>query len=288
MHILTAVLVYDSALTVTSAPISVNIDVILPGSNDLLQQTESFDFDSTPDGTLISPWLDKTPYHNNWVHYVTDPVVDGTITAGGHKTLRFSGTGTCGLKSINKFIPNGLTGMELMVIFRAAVDPPPTRNAVITYQTTPNEAGGTVATHADQGANPAVAGCGGAGPFYLETFCVDNTLGAVANCGPFLNLGTPATNTASEFVCYNLSAESGGPFDAFINSEHFFTSPTGFPFISQGTEIFYTVGWGLNSNGSADYFAGNIAAVYLWKRALTSDERDKARIYIAQKWGVPF
>jgi hypothetical protein len=192
------------------------------------------------------------------------------------------------MTSLSKFIPLGLTGMELMVIFKADADPAPLRNPVITYQETFNKGGGTASSWADQGANAAVAACGGPGPFYLETFCIDNTAASQANCGPFVNLGTPATNTATHFVCYNLSVKSGGPYDAFLDTEHFFTRPGGYPFLLQGTENLYTLGYGLSSDGSAAYFAGNIAAVYLWGRVLTLAERAQMRVYLTAIWGITF
>ena len=287
-HTLTATLTYDGILTVTSAPVHVTLDVILPGANDLLQQTESFDFDSTADNSEISVWLDKTPHINNWVSSPgTRPHVDGTRLLGGHKTVRFNGGSSAGgiFTSLGKFIPNGLTGMELIVIYKADADPPVNRNPVITYQETANIAG-LVSTWADQPASGAASGCG---TIFSETFCTNSpAIFGWDGCGWNPNIGLPSTNTATAFVCYNLSVESGLSYDAWMNSEHFYTKPGGKPFLTQGIESLYTCGWGLASNGGSDYFAGNIAAVYLWSRSLTPTERAQMRVYVNAKWGITF
>ena len=276
-YTLEAVLTYDGALHVTSAPVDVTVEVVLPALSDLIQWTESQDLDAQPDGTLLNTWLDKSGQNNHWTTSPgQQPVLDGVRTLNGHKTIRFNGSsGTIFVAS--KFIPNygSPAGMELMVIFKN--DSEAGVSGVINYQLKTNEAG-IVAVGSMYPANFCSND-------WMETFCVNpppNSFGW-HGCSWFCDIGNPGVNATTNWGCYNVNTDiAPGNLSCTWNKINFHTE-SGLPMLTNGEETFYTCGWSPNSDGSAQFITGNIAGVYLWKRKLTSAERAKALFYI-QNW----
>jgi len=244
----------------------------------MLQFCESSDFDGASDDSQIVQWLDHSGHNNHWNQSETNSAkVDGTTLFNGHKTVRvgFDNNAFDCPAFMNGL---GLSAAELMVVFQADEDPPATGKAsLITYQKNINILGTTIVAY-----QPAITdqGCGAGHTFY-EDFCLD---ASAANCGYFCSIGSPTTLT-NQPVCYNLSA-SAAAYKAWLNVEQFHSDALTLDFETGASE--YQLGGGFDSNGTSTTFVGVIAAVYLWGRVLTDDERSRMRAYITAKWGISF
>lgn len=237
----------------------------LPQLANLILQLESTDFDGTANGTSIASWNDKSGHGQNFnltgvalLGNPTAPTVDGGVLANGHKTVRFAGANAIGAAA---FSFAGVNGVEMMVVYRNDADPGV--NGRMFELMRPNNATEELQPFSD-------------GNFYECFGRTDRP-----------SLGNPATSSAGAFCCYDVSSRSdNSSYDAWLNSEHFFTSAV-YTFSNNQGANQTTLGcaW----TGAANNFGlGNIAAVYAWNVSLSAAERTQARAYITALWGVAF
>lgn len=301
-HVLTAVLTYDAMLTSVSSPVTVTTSLVLPGQSDLLQWLESSQFDSTPDGTSVYSWTDLSGNGNHMTHVVGPggisgndlaPVVDTASSAGGHPTLRFTSGATYRSLTCPLFIPaSGLPGLEIIVVYKNNVDPVPTgQGPVFGYTRTYNIfVGSPFFSWASEVPNQPVGSIfNGIGtPTHFEEPFANGTNHTLTTGN--LSLGYVANPTS--FTAYGLSADAGGgSYKAWMNANNFFSvGAGGYTFVSRGAESQYTLGGAalLGFGAAFSYTECNIAAVFLWGRQLTADERSKAWFYIQNKYGITF
>ena len=243
-------------------------DNTLPTGN-LIMAIESSDFDALANGTALDNWNDISGNNRNWAWWLGKPTVDGTRTTGGHKTVRFAGAQAF---TIDKFFAtSGYTGMEQIVIAKRDNDVPSTGAVAAGMITTMRETVNDYMSH-----HPWTDG-----NFY-EGFGVPLRV----------NQGNPTTNLASAFFCYDVAvAGTNDLYDAWINSENFCHLTGGYVFGSLGNEgtarPYYAIGnaW---TPSPGYYFVGNIAAIYIYSKRLSTEERAQIRRYITAKWGITF
>jgi len=274
-------------------------------TEDLIQWLESSDFDGSGDGTDIHQWTDKTGLLHHMTHGVGNaggisgsdisPTVDQTRKLNGHATVRFGGNQVL-VSSAGLFIPpSGLTGLEIIVIYKLDANPPPAgQGSVFSYQRTANIFIFSpffiwVSNSPNQPVGSIFAGVGTTG-HWMEPFAngTDQTL-MTGN----LDLGVSPIDPSAGFAAYNLAAAAdGSSFKAWMNSNNFASFGMGqYTFRSRGTlETTYTLGGAINYGlgGSFNYTHCNIAGLYLWSRRLTNDERAQVRRYLANLWGIAF
>lgn len=241
-------------------------------SSGLIHWIESTDFDGQGNGSAISSWKDKTPYGNNWTNLGC--TVDTSTTANGHATVRFDGSSFAMTQP--PFLPaaaTAFTGMEVFCCYKRDADPPVagvTQGAAFMF----NHGQLTFPAH-----QPWLDG-----HFYECFGRADRP-----------DIGDPATSTATTFIVYNVSvAANGTSYNAWINTENFFTASSGYTFITAGFDIqgrsgytqVYTLGRSDFYGSTTYYLAGNIAGLYLYNRQLTTSERNQVRTYIKNVFGA--
>ncbi len=228
----------------------------------LIHYISSVDFDGTGNGTSVSAWNDRTAGAHNWSAPGTAPVVDGTITAGGHKTVRFNST-AANLRTA-KFFTAGYSGLEIMAVFRLAADPPSADSSrVFLFTDVSGE-------HSEQP--------------YSDTAWYEN-FGTTLR-----GAWDAATNAATSFVCYDIAVKSDASlYDGWMNDDHFIHGESGlyggvssFAYAYSGSETYYFLG-----DPDATYsIVGNIAAILIWNRYLGDSERTYMRNYMNTNYGT--
>ncbi len=225
-----------------------------PVSSGLLHYIESDDFDGVSNGTSVTAWNDKSGNSHNWSSPgVPRPTVDGSITAGGHKTVAF---GAAARLSITKWFSTGYSGLEVMAVFKLSADPPAgsSRMFVFNYSTDPSEqpySDGNFYEHFGRTTRPSS--------------------------------GNPTTNAASAFVCYDIASKADGTaYDLWLNADNFSHLTTGYTYQYTSSESSYFLGDGYASS----FGNGNLAAIYIWDHYLSTPDRTTMRTYINTKWGT--
>ncbi len=253
----TFTLMVSNATTTCSKEFSIisstNVTIVTGG---LIHGLESDTFDTITNNAPVTFWGDMSGVGgaNNWTAPGTAPTVDGIITAGGHKTVKF-GSAAAILRA-SKFLTNGYSGLEIMAVFKLSADPPAgsSRMFVFNYSTDPSEQ-----PYSD-------------GNFY-ERF------GRTTRPSS----GNPTTNAASAFVCYDIASKADGTaYDLWLNADNFSHLTTGYTYQYTSSETYYFLG-----DGYANSFAnGNLAAIYIWDHYLSDPDRTQMRTYINGKWGT--
>jgi len=248
-----------------------SVPVSIPVLGDVLLINESTDFDGSANGAAIATWFDKSGYGHHWTS--TACTVDKTRTANGHATVRFDGATTF-MQQPFFFAAGGYTGLEMMVVAKKDVNPPAGGNegALVEFNHPVN-----FPSH-----HPYTDGT-----FYCGFARTDRPA-----------LAIPTTNISTAFRILNLSANSSNTlYNAWLDSENFFTAAGGYTFQQQGLEISqgattggpnYSLGRGWRYDLANTFLTvlGNIAAVYCWKKQLSTAERAAMRTYINGLFGT--
>jgi len=247
----------------------------LPQLSNLLGYWESSDFDGSSNNTSVTAWVDKngggstTQWNQRSSNF--GPLVDTGTKLNGHNTLKFQAAGSptaqLGMKSGGTFIPaSGITGAELWMIFKNINDPPPASpgtNPLFMFNSSDTQENEQPYTD---------------GHFYDGTFRTGRN-----------NQGAPGVNTASSFVLYRLSANSGGTsLKAYINDTNFYTNVS-YTFQSRGTESSYSLGWNdpvITGSSPGPYGSMNIAGLYMWKVQFAAGDVTQGNSYMNAKWGL--
>ncbi len=237
-----------------------------PVLSGLILRNESSDFDAVANSTPVTQWLDRSGGNHNW-SATNPPVVDRAITANGHATVKFISGTPAVLQQSSYFGPTGFLGLEVMAVYRHAVDPPVGSDV------------GPVFMFNRQDANVSHQ------PFSDDHFY--ENFGETVR----MDLGVSGVNTSASFICYNLSVKADGTlYDAYLNSVNFFHAVAGYTFNQQGAND-VVAGYFLGASSaipSGALFTGNVAALYVWNRTLTTTERTAMRAYITRIYGVTF
>lgn len=242
---------------------------VTPG---LLLRNESYDFDGSSGGTGILNWNDHSGGNHFWTAETTNPTVDQTIKANGHATVKFVAGSSNSYSQTDFFASSGYSGLEMMIVYRHAADPP----------NDPDGAGGAITFN--QNNNDSSHQPYADGNFY-ENFALSARR----------NIGNPTTSVSSAFVCYNIAAAAdGSAYDAWINSEHLYTSSS-YTFNQKGiidqngsANAGYRMGRAISVGFKSYFFKGNIACCYVWNRRLSSGERTSMQAYITSVYGISF
>lgn len=230
----------------------------------LFLKLESSQFDGQTNGSNITTWNDGSGNGHNF--NLTGaalngnpgvPTVDAVTTLNGHNTVRFNNNSIIG---INGFNFAASPGVEMICVYKT--DEPVVGNGVFFDLMRISNAVNTATPFTDNN-------------FYESFGRTDRP-----------NIGQPVTSMAN-FVCYDVSSKSdNSAYNAWINTENFFTSGA-YTFSNLQQASFSTLGGGFT--GVTNLFgSGNIAAVYAWNTALSASDRLLARAYVKQTWGSGF
>jgi hypothetical protein len=231
-----------------------------------IQVLESKDFDASGDGTHIPLWHDQSANSYNvsgWTTWTNFPRVDQTIKANGHATIGFIDYGSNQYSAFNigKFLQSGYSGLEIFMVgqhntttlggFHGA-------SFLMTQE-------GTFSSHHPYSDD-----------HFYENFGTNTRL----------DLGVSPVNFTTRFRVYNISSKAdGSAYNVYMDLSGFYSSNSyTYSYIQPNfSEYYYGV-----SRFSSNIFPwiGNMAAIYLFNRVLTSGERDQMRTYCRNTWGT--
>lgn len=269
--------------------------ITLPALTDLIQISESSQFDSFATPVSITNWVDTSGYSHNFTHPAAQgpggisgsdsaPTNDPTFLLNGHQTLRFAGGGSGTVLSggtpwMANYV-NTNTGVEVVTVFCASNGA--VGNVLWNYMNT-NRANTGSPTFADWDPPQSLAdgsinenfayspttywGFGGNLTFTM------NTVGApsIANWTAY-----DVAVTTNNYLAWLNGFQAGLP-----SKPWYFMTNSPAPH-SIGGAIVYGFG------GAFSYYSGHMAAVYIWKRTLNGFEQAQLATYINNKWGINF
>lgn len=247
--------------------------------NSLVLRNEAFSFDGFTNGQAVTSWPDLSGAGHHWT-IAANIFADTTRMAGTHPTVRFNGDGFVTIPNLQQpfFLPAvGITAMTVMGVYKLDADPPAL-----------NQEGCLVTFNHPINFPPHH-------PFNDGTWyeCFGR------NDRP--SLGNPAMSVATAFRIYTCIADSAGPsYNAWFRgggvTENFFSSGAAFTFQTQGLEVTalpaqggpnYSMGKGYRYDITFGHpILGNIAALFLWTRALSAAERLSMWTYLETNYAV--
>lgn len=249
-------------------------------TTDLILRNESLSFDASSPGSSITEWRDLSGFSHHWNLNVTNITVDFTRMVGTHPSLRFDGA-TSYAQQPYFFDAAGYTGLTMMLVFKQDVDPP------VAFATEANVA---CFNHPINFPHHHPFSDGN---FYEGFARTDRP-----------NMGNPAMSLSAAFRIYTVVANSAGTsYNCWLRgggvTENFFTSGA-FTFQQQGQEVTnpavtnpgigghnYSLGRGWRYDVVQSYFlAGNIAAVFVWKQALSNADRTAMWGYLESTYSL--
>ena len=218
-------------------------------SSTLFQNTAG----TTPvtNGSQIQLWKDKSSSVNNATNSQTVMTYNSS-GLNGLPAISFPGTQTTGFSLSGALLPNGSSDATYFFVIRKA------NSSLAVYFTH-----GSLATN-------------------LKQFFADNRLYADKFSVPLLNDSVNIVNQNIIVSCSQTSLTNG--VNGWRNGTPFTTTAATTTW-NVGTTVAW-LGSGVNESGPSFIYAGVIAEVIVYARALTTTQRQQIEAYLAYKWGL--
>lgn len=265
----------------------------LPATGDLIQVSESSQYDSFATAVAATNWVDTSGYAHNFSHPAAigvggisgsdgAPTNDPTFLLNGHQTLRFV-TGQGNVLICTPFMSgfvNTNTGVEIVTVFCASNGA--VGNTLWNYMAT-NRANTGSPTFVDN-VPPQSLQDGS----FSEGFGYEPTTYWGFGGNLTINMTTVGAPSIANWVAYDLSVTTN-VFIGYLNGVQLGAPQIPWIFMTNspsphsiGGVIHYGFG------GAFNYYSGHIAAVYIWKRTLNLFEQTQLATYLKAKWGLNF
>lgn len=234
---------------------------------------ESSDFDAVPHFNVAHTWSDKSGNANDFIasSVIYDPFVDQITTLNGHATIRYEAYTNIrhhvlkGVSSSFSGVTN-FTAAEIVCIYKKDFDPPAANK-----QGSPFTFGGS-RTFEDAWPFPPDSNV-------YASFC-DSSRPLIGN--PTVSMTT--------WHAVNVRDRKNG---TAVDSTWYFGSQKIRDVTASGTWIdFNAAPYPLHTLGQAhsatlgNTLQGNIAAVFMWKKILSTEERGALNTHINAMWGI--